>query len=1343
MFFKRNDEGRKRGARLSGGHFIRRLAHHFGVVGDDGLRGLFFMTHELPLIEMGELVKINICREIRDYLAWVAQVVERQPVFTVASPGGAMDALDAYLSGIRLDLARELPIGLREAYKMQDRDHNNEYYGFMLGIKGLHGVTIARVMLLKFKFLLLVTRVSTAVIVNGDAPTVIALVSGGVEAAILPKTTEQKIARKNELKAKRTLLLAISDEHLLKFHGIKDAKTLWEAFKTRSEGLDKTYDKFQKLISQLEIHDEVISQEDPNLKLLISIPPAWNTHTLIMRNKSDLNMLSMDDLYNNLKVYEVEIKGQSSSSSNSNTQNVAFVSLDNTSSTNEAANTSHNVSTASLQGQASASTYADDVMFSFFSNQSNSLQLENEDLEHIDTDDLEAMDLKCQISPKDKTGLGYDSHLNERDLNNKNVVFESASDSSVNESEEDNNQANDRGLPLKISENDHHVLPVRKESNTKPHNRVLVTKPHNKTLYELLIGRSPNLDFMKPFGYHVTILNTLDHLGKFEGKADEGFLVGYFVNRKTRQEKAFDHEFLLLPFMHSNSPVSSSTQSSYDKDTDEVPGKGDKETGIFDDIYDDTEVGAEADINNVELLTVVSSIPTTRVHKDHPKEQIIRDLNLATQTRRMIIFSKENAMVWTLVDLPNGKKAIGTKWVFKNKKDKRGIVVRNKARLVAKCYTQEEGINYDEVFSHVARIEAIRSMIGSLMYLTASRPDIMFAVCACARFQVTPKTSHLHDVKRIFKYLKVSPMIYTSCIKQFWTSSKVKTVNKDVRLQALVDGKKVIVNEASIRRDIGLDDAKGTACLSNAAIFEELVKISAKTTAWNEFSSTMASAIICLANNQKINFSKYIFKSMMKNLEVERVGTGFSGAITPLFETMMVQASEEVGEILTNTQDTPILTQPSSSQPQRKYKSRWKQRKEINVSQDETPTKEHITIPSHDPLPSVVDVSAGEKEEQSENVAKKEVSTTDPVTTAGEVVTTADVEVSAALTTTTTTFDELTMAQTLIEIKAAKLKALTTTATTVTTQPSQPKDKGKAKMVELKRPLKRKEQIMMDEQIARDIEAQMQVDLEKEQRIAKQTEEEANIAMIAEWDNTQAMMDADYELATKLKEDGRGELSIKEKSKLFVELMNKRKNNFEMLRAEKRRRKPPTKAQKRKKMFKHRAVESSKRPKEELESNKSKKQKLDENVQAKVADDDIVELKRCMEIVLEDDDEVTIEAIPLSSKSHTVVDHKIYKEGKKSYFKIIRADGKSQNYLTFGTMFKNFNREDLQVLRSIVKTRFEKIKPVNDMDNLLVQTLKTMFEHQVKDNIWKYQQEAVKTHNWKLFDSCGVYCVTT
>nr|GEZ12998.1 hypothetical protein [Tanacetum cinerariifolium] len=140
----------------------------------------------------------------------------------------------------------------------------------------------------------------------------------------------------------------------------------------------------------------LVLKEYANLKLLRSLPSAWNNIALIMRNKSDLNTLSMDDSYNNIKVYEFEIKSQSSSSSNS--LNVAFVSSNNYSNTNETFNTAHSVSAGSSKDQASTGSYADDVMFSLFSNQSNALQLDNEDLEQIDTDDLEEMDLKWQVA---------------------------------------------------------------------------------------------------------------------------------------------------------------------------------------------------------------------------------------------------------------------------------------------------------------------------------------------------------------------------------------------------------------------------------------------------------------------------------------------------------------------------------------------------------------------------------------------------------------------------------------------------------------------------------------------------------------------------------------------------------------------------------------------------------------------------------------------------------------------------------------------------------------------------------------------------------------------------------
>ncbi|GJY72282.1 putative ribonuclease H-like domain-containing protein [Tanacetum coccineum] len=142
--------------------------------------------------------------------------------------------------------------------------------------------------------------------------------------------------------------------------------------------------------------------------------------------------------------------------------------------------------------------------------------------------------------------------------------------------------------------------------------------------------------------------------------------------------------------------------------------------GIFGNAYDDEDMDAEADLNNLETTINVNPIPTTRINKDQPKDQIIGDFNSTNQTRRMTKISDEHDM--TLVNIPNGKRAIGTKWVFRNKKYKRGIIVRNKARLVAQGYTQEERIDYDEVFALVARIEAIRlflpytSFMGFIVY---------------------------------------------------------------------------------------------------------------------------------------------------------------------------------------------------------------------------------------------------------------------------------------------------------------------------------------------------------------------------------------------------------------------------------------------------------------------------------------------------------------------------------------------------------------------------------------------------------------------------------------------------
>ncbi|GJS17886.1 hypothetical protein Tco_0412358 [Tanacetum coccineum] len=726
--------------------------------------------------------------------------------------------------------------------------------------------------------------------------------------------------------------------------------------------------------------------------------------------------------------------------------------------------------------------------------------------------------------------------------------------------------------------------------------------------------------------------------------------------------------------------------------------------------------------------------------------------------------------------------------------------------------------------------------------------------------------------------LTVNPVIYTSCIEQFWATAK-----------------------SSIRRDLHLNDAEGTDCLPTATIFEELARmgyekpsqkltfykaffspqwkyyihtitqcLSAKSTAWNEFSSSMASLIICLATNQKFNLSKYIFDAMVKHLDggvkfllyprflqvfinqqlgnmsthkkifvnpfhtkkvfanMKRAGKDFSGRITPLFDTMMVQPVEEMGEDSDHpTDSTPIhiIDQPSSSsQPKKDKPSKKAQRQEAEVPQDEAEHEESVPTPSNDPQPSgedsmqltdlmvlctklqtqvldlqkakdaqakeivalkkriqklerrkiskptglkrlrkvglsrrvesskeqeslgvpedaskqgrsIEDIDANAKvtlvnEQQNKDIMfdigvldddevfvdvtsseKNEQTTKIGDSTAGEAVTTSGVEDSATIPTIPTipTTVEEALAQTLMEIKAAKPKAKGIVfhdqeeqVTVSATQPSV-KDKGKGIRIEPEVPLKRKDQIALDEQIAKDIQAKLDAELLEEQKLARKQEEEANIALIESWENTQAMMEADSLLAERLQSKEREELTDEEKAKLFMELMEKRRKHFAALRAQEKRNRPPTKAQKRTQMstyLKHMGgytykqlkgisfdeiqklfdkemkrvntfvamgseVQESKEKKEEgreetakgsrkkmlgrkragkeQQKESSKKQKVEEEKESKEVDEiDEAKLKKLM--VIKKDEDIAIEAIPLATKLPVIINYKLHKE---------------------------------------------------------------------------------------------------
>nr|GEV36766.1 hypothetical protein [Tanacetum cinerariifolium] len=358
------------------------------------------------------------------------------------------------------------------------------------------------------------------------------------------------------------------------------------------------------------------------------------------------------------------------------------------------------------------------------------------------------------------------------------------------------------------------------------HNRVLVTKPLNKTPYELLHGRTPSIGFMRPFSCLVTILSTLDHLGKFHGKVDEGFLVGYSVsskafrvfNSRTRiiQEtlhvnflenkpnvagtgptwlfdidslsvimnyhpvtagnqtnsgvgfqdildaeamEEVDQSYMLFPVWSSVGPTNPQNNAEDAalmgrsmilivaglSNTAVSPTYGNASQflddldmpGLENIIYSDDEVivGVEADFNNLESSIPVSPILITRIHKDHPVSQIIGDLSSTTQTRRMTRAVKDQGGLSQMFgnDFHTCMFACflsqeEPKRVYKNKKDERGIVIKNKARLVAQGHTQEEGIDYEESAFLYETIEEEVYVYQPLGFEDPDHPDKVYKV---------------------------------------------------------------------------------------------------------------------------------------------------------------------------------------------------------------------------------------------------------------------------------------------------------------------------------------------------------------------------------------------------------------------------------------------------------------------------------------------------------------------------------------------------------------------------------------------------------------------------------------
>ncbi|GJZ52667.1 retrovirus-related pol polyprotein from transposon TNT 1-94, partial [Tanacetum coccineum] len=953
-------------------------------------------------------------------------------------------------------------------------------------------------------------------------------------------------------------------------------------------------------------------------------------------------------------------------------------------------------------------------------------------------------------------------------------------------------------------------------------NRVLVVKPHNKTPYELFRGFKPALSFMRPFGCHVTILNTLDSLGKFDGKSDEGFFVGYSLSSKAfrvyntrtkRVEENLQIGFLEnMPMIEGTGPkwlfdIDSLTQSmnyvpvtadtSYfdsptknvdngepkiaddaqkhvedglnnenaeqerfadDNNSKDVNAVGQQVNIVCPDVNtvslklnvvgpsvstaspneeDNTKEEPEVDLGNITNSYNIPTTPNTRIHKDHPIDNIeptsiakaLSDSSWVEAMQEELLQFKLQ-QVWILVNLPNGKKAIGTKWVFKNKKDERGIVIRNKARLVAQGHRQEEGIDYEEVFAPVARIEAIRlflayasfmgflvyqmdvksaflygtieeevyvtqppgfkdpdhpdkvykvvkalyglhqaprawyetlanyllsngfkrgkidqtlfikkqkgdillvqdkyvakilkkfiysdvksastlvdlekplvkdgdaddvdvhlyrSMIGSLMYLIASRPDIMFAVAytnsdyagaTLDRKSTTGGCQFLGNRLISWQCKKQTVVVTSTTEAEYMAAAScwIKThlgISKEVRtpryLSLVVPLTKV--GDEAVHKELGdrmeraattassleaeQDSGSGPRCqdtilgdVNAQTRFEITSKQSIDPPLSRGYTLGSGEDSMKLIGIDEILYTTVLDLQKAKDAQakeiaalkkrIQRLERRKMSRPTGLKRLRKISMSRRVE----SSEDQESLGAPEDASKQGRSIEDIDTDVDVTLV-DETQERQDddlmfdTGVLEDDEMPVEAKVvGKGEQSTKPDDSTAGEAVTKPDDSTAGEAVTTANVESSAV----PTTIEEIILAQTLIHIKVAKPKVLTTAATTTTTTRIIRRAKARKETI----PLKRKDQIALDEQIARDIQAKLDAELLEEQKLARKQEEEANIALIEE------------------------ELTDEEKGKLFMKLMEKRRNHFAALRAQEKRNRPSTKAQKRTQMF--------------------------------------------------------------------------------------------------------------------------------------------------------------------------------
>ncbi|GJX47044.1 putative ribonuclease H-like domain-containing protein [Tanacetum coccineum] len=719
----------------------------------------------------------------------------------------------------------------------------------------------------------------------------------------IPVTAEEKTNKKNDVKVRGLLLMALSNEHQLTFSQYPDAKSMFDAIETRFGG-NTTTKKTQKILLKQQYENFSASSAESLDSIFNRLQKIVSRLAILVvwMNKPEVETMSIDDLYNNFKIVEQKVKKSIGASCGA--QNLAFMTAPSTSSTNDANIASLQVSTASpnvnaASPQVSTASVSDNTVYACMVKKPNGSNVLHPDLEQIHEDDLEAIDLKWQLSllsvmvkrieNKAKTVRGGRASVRGTvavrgvSIRQYEVLFRWRLDQSDGDTW--HWRVSVRGT-VEVSTRVKGVNAVKSSAYwvwrpTKLNGASLAFKRHN------YIDGMPQQDD-KGFvdsGCSRHMTGNIAYLSDFK-EFDGGYVAfgggahmmcdkkNYVLFTNTEclvlspNFKLPDENQILLKIPRKDNMYSFDMKNIVPKESltcliaeatlDESmlwqleawyhPGRQSFKICMVDAIWeryllifdsptmdvenvntassneqDSTEDEPEVDLGNITNSYIVPTTPNTRIHKDHPIDNVIGEVKSTVQTRRMTKPTSEQGFfsdiettsiakalsdsswveamqeellqfklqqVWILVDLPSGKRAIGTKWVFRNKKDERGIVIRNKARLVAQGHRQEEGIDYEEVFAPVARIEAIRlflayassmgfmkedgifisqdkyvaeilkkfnysdvksastpvdlekplvkdgdaddvdvhlyrSMIGSLMYLTASRPDIM------------------------------------------------------------------------------------------------------------------------------------------------------------------------------------------------------------------------------------------------------------------------------------------------------------------------------------------------------------------------------------------------------------------------------------------------------------------------------------------------------------------------------------------------------------------------------------------------------------------------------------------